>query len=162
MEGARASAFQTFKSIRTPIPRDSVELPIRQVPKFLRFFLPHHIVISPFTWYFLVLMDFSLHLGNTKTSNFGLPSLGFALLGFLNILCCVCSLIQPPVSHPMAGCTGINAHCLSSTITLYRRRHLLSQCECLGTSLHPLFEPETNRLPFSMTLQWTRNCNSLY
>ena len=73
----RASTFQMFKSIRTPIPRDSVELPIRQVLKSFVSFFPTtspSCTSSPLTQYFLVLMNFSAHLGNTNTSNSGLPS----------------------------------------------------------------------------------------
>jgi len=44
----RKHEVQTLKSIRTPTPRDSIELSIRQVPSFLSS-PPHR--SSPFTWY---------------------------------------------------------------------------------------------------------------
>ena len=71
--------LQTLKSIGTPTPRDSVDLPI-----FSSLFptTSSSRASSPSTWYVLVFMHFSLHSTNTSfPSDSGLPDPGLLLLG---------------------------------------------------------------------------------
>ena len=139
-------AFKRFKSIRTPNPRDHVELPVREVPTFLesfiRFFLNFHlhskdivaILCIPLVYAYRSSVCSLLHLAD---NNFPSDSYITALLSLSCIGMFTCPTLT--ASHSSEGRTGIDTYSLS--FYHLRRQHDLrpySKGHCCRSTILPV------------------------